>query len=116
VPGWSTSYLDYKALKKIVSSLTKKRLDTVSPATTVDSTGSVVFGGSRGFANGSNKAVAQPALWEPSGTELVQPLIPTIVAPSSEEDRGPAFQEHKAAFFSRLELELKKVWPAAASC
>ncbi|KAH7100602.1 hypothetical protein BKA62DRAFT_639662 [Auriculariales sp. MPI-PUGE-AT-0066] len=102
VPGWSTKYLDYKALKKIVSSLTKRRLPLTSstlPGPAPDYNGLGVTSEVHTFA--------QPTLWESSATDPVEPPLPAYL--SSNDDRGPVFQQHKAAFFSRLEEELKKI-------
>jgi len=109
-PGWSAYYLDYKSLKKIVSSLTKKRLTTntsVSPALEADPSSLSAAEGVRGFAGGVVRPLGQPALWEATSREPAEPPLPTIL--QSSDERGPAFQEHRTAFFSKLERELEKV-------
>ncbi|KAI0375722.1 hypothetical protein BV20DRAFT_976261 [Pilatotrama ljubarskyi] len=81
VPGWSAYYLDYKALKKIISSLAANRPP-------------------------SDAAALAPQSAAPTPTEE-PPLYASL---SQDDDRGPSFQAHKAAFFFKLERELEKVW------
>ncbi|KAI0776034.1 SPX domain-containing protein [Trametes elegans] len=80
VPGWSAYYLDYKALKKIISSLAANRPP-------------------------SEAAALAPASVVPTATEE-PPLYASL---GQDDDRGPSFQAHKAAFFFKLERELEKV-------
>ena len=101
VPGWSAYYLDYKALKKIISSLAANRPPAeaaalapqgpVRPGDILSSPVSprTVLGGER-------------AASEPEEPPLYAPL-------GQDDDRGPSFQAHKAAFFFKLERELEKV-------
>ncbi|OJT10196.1 Ankyrin repeat protein nuc-2 [Trametes pubescens] len=80
VPGWSAYYLDYKALKKIISSLSANRPPSEAVA----------------FTSSSD---VPPPTDEP----------PLYAALGQDDDRGPSFQAHKAAFFFRLERELEKI-------
>ena len=108
MPGWSPYYLDYKFLKKIVSSLAAKRpgaeaaalalgmrpADILSPMPTEDD--------------------AQPPLddshdMHEATTMFTDPDIPPIAAAIHGEDTSLDFQAHKAAFFFKLERELEKV-------
>ena len=87
IPGWSQYYLDYKGLKKIVSSLASGRVgsDTLS----VDEHREVTSTQSPELADGQALAL--------------------LSASGKDEDRGPHFQALKAAFFFKLERELEKV-------
>ncbi|KAL7282475.1 hypothetical protein ACG7TL_003946 [Trametes sanguinea] len=80
VPGWSAYYLDYKALKKIISSLAANRPPSEAAA----------------FA-------------PPSNTPLPSEEPPLYASLGQDDDRGPGFQAHKAAFFFKLERELEKI-------
>ncbi|KAI0677463.1 cyclin-dependent protein kinase inhibitor [Trametes maxima] len=80
VPGWSAYYLDYKALKKIISSLAANRPPSEAAA----------------LAPHSNVA-----------TPMEEP--PLYASLGQDDDRGPSFQAHKAAFFFKLERELEKI-------
>ncbi|CDO68721.1 hypothetical protein BN946_scf184652.g48 [Trametes cinnabarina] len=80
VPGWSAYYLDYKALKKIISSLVANR----PPSEAV-------------------------ALASPSSTHVPSEEPPLYASLGQDDDRGPSFQAHKAAFFFKLERELEKI-------
>ncbi|KAI0092626.1 SPX domain-containing protein [Irpex rosettiformis] len=81
VPGWSQHYLDYKSLKKIISSLESNRPVAEAAALAVGTPGS-----------------------EPSNL----PLLPPGFGPD-DDNRGREFQAYKAAFFFKLERELEKV-------
>lgn len=108
IPGWYEYYLDYKALKKIVSSLDAKptggnRL-SMKPSDMLEQT----------MPNRVDPAVTQPQppLWETgtSSADAVSPLSPAIVAGSALDlDRGSDFQTKKATFFFKLQRELDKV-------
>lgn len=98
IPGWSEYYLDYKFLKKIVSSLAAKR-----PASEAASL-------ALGIRPGD--AVAQAPTFDIHSLDRtpeaqVEPSI--LQTYGKEDDRGPDFQAHKAAFFFKLERELEKV-------
>jgi hypothetical protein len=101
--------LDYKALKKIVSSVTAEHSPVVEVSSeqrtrTTAMSPADVFRGAPG--------PIQP-LWELSVSSLqdrASPLPPTIAASTSlDQERGPAFQMKKAAFFFKLQRELDKV-------
>ena len=100
--------MDYKALKKIVSSVTAEHSPVVEVSSeqhsrTTAMSPADVFRGASG--------PIQP-LWELSGSmqDTASPLPPTIAASTSlDQERGPAFQMKKAAFFFKLQRELDKV-------
>lgn len=88
VPGWSAFYLDYKFLKKIISSLAANRPASEAAA----------------LALGVRPVDAN------SPTDGQSPGAPPIFSDSQrDEDRGPDFRAHKAAFFFKLERELEKI-------
>lgn len=97
VLGWSQSYLDYKGLKKVISALEN------SWKTAPDASGGAL---TPGDLLGVPPSPNDPPL---------QAFPPDAQAPISvssaglEDDRGPIFQAHKAAFFFKLERELEKV-------
>ncbi|RPD67076.1 hypothetical protein L227DRAFT_582465 [Lentinus tigrinus ALCF2SS1-6] len=101
VPGWSAYYLDYKALKKIISSLAANRPPSEAAALAPQS--SVRPG----------NLLASPTLPQtPRQTTLEarDPEEPPLYASLGQDDeRGPSFQAHKAAFFFKLERELEKI-------
>ncbi|KAF8916800.1 hypothetical protein CPB85DRAFT_252669 [Mucidula mucida] len=88
VPGWSAYYLDYKFLKKIISSLAANRPASEAAALAL------------GLRPGD---ILNP----PTGGATVEP--PLFSGASLDHDRGPDFQAHKAAFFFKLERELEKI-------
>jgi CDK inhibitor PHO81 len=104
IPGWSTYYIDYKFLKKIISSLVANRPASEAAA----------------LASGVRPAdiFPSPTLLRPSSPS---PRIPSNIlddglrrppifsGTGQDKDRGPDFQAHKAAFFFKLERELEKV-------
>ena len=101
VPGWSAYYLDYKALKKIISSLADNR--PASEAAALAPQSSVRPG----------DILASPQTPRQGPTSAHESEGPPIYAfLGQDDDRGPSFQAHKAAFFFRLERELEKVRPA----
>jgi len=83
VPGWSSYYLDYKFLKKIISSLAANR-----PA---------------------SEAAALASGIRPSDFLNSPRRPPIFTASDHDDDRGSDFHAHKAAFFFKLERELEKV-------
>ncbi|OCB90859.1 cyclin-dependent protein kinase inhibitor [Sanghuangporus baumii] len=87
IPGWSQYYLDYKGLKKIVSSLVSSRSGTYTLS--VDEQQEVTAAQTPELADGQALAL--------------------LSASGKDEDRGPHFQAHKAAFFFKLERELEKI-------
>ncbi|KAL1714800.1 hypothetical protein EV715DRAFT_256927 [Schizophyllum commune] len=90
VPGWSQYYLDYKFLKKIISSLADRRPASdsaalalgVRPADMVDAD--------------AISALSQASQEPPIFTD-------------TDATRGDDVQAHKAAFFFKLERELEKI-------
>lgn len=97
VPGWSQFYLDYKSLKKIISSLAAHRPASEAAALTVGVHPRDFFtprGGSQDTVRSST----------PSADE-----IPLFASFGHDDERGADFQAHKAAFFFKLERELEKV-------
>ncbi len=103
VPGWSSYYLDYKALKKIISSLAANRPPAEAPA----------LAPQRSVRPGN--ILASPTLPQtprqatPHAQDPEEP--PLYASLSRDDDRGPSFQANKAAFFFKLERELEKVSP-----
>ncbi|KAH9943358.1 cyclin-dependent protein kinase inhibitor [Epithele typhae] len=101
VPGWSAYYLDYKALKKIISALSDNHppSDVLAFAPTAGARPSDIL--------------ASPALPE---TPRALPTAahesdgpPLYASLGQDDERGPSFQAHKAAFFFKLERELEKI-------
>ena len=98
IPGWSEYYLDYKFLKKIVSSLAAKRPASEAAALAL------------GIRPGDS-LTQTPTLGErrPDVIPMDIDALPILPALGQDDDRGPDFQAHKAAFFFKLERELEKV-------
>lgn len=98
ISGWSTYYLDYKGLKKIIGALQS------SYSATADISGGPL-------RPGDLFSAPEPFnLQDTLPPDATAPLGPTNTA--LDDDRGPVFQAHKAAFFFKLERELEKVrWP-----
>ncbi|KAL0070963.1 phosphate system positive regulatory protein pho81 [Marasmius tenuissimus] len=99
VPGWSPYYLDYKFLKKIISSLEAHRPASESAALAL------------GLRPGDILNQPPASLSSPSvSIQDHDPDEPPIyTSHGHDEDRGPEFQAHKAAFFFKLERELEKI-------
>lgn len=104
--------MDYKFLKKIISSLAANRPASeaaalalgIRPADILDSTGTP-----------APQVPVPSAIPNPTG--LITPDEPEeliLSAFQQHDDRGPDFQAHKAAFFFKLERELEKVCTAKA--
>ncbi|KAH8830613.1 cyclin-dependent protein kinase inhibitor [Flagelloscypha sp. PMI_526] len=94
VPGWSQYYLDYKFLKKIISSLSANKPASEAAA----------------LALGVRPADFTPEPRSISSVLDVNPEHPPIFSElGSDGARGPDFQAHKAAFFFKLERELEKI-------
>ncbi|KAJ4472187.1 cyclin-dependent protein kinase inhibitor [Lentinula aciculospora] len=98
VPGWSAYYLDYKFLKKIISSLEAKRPVSESAAFALGTRPGDILSQQQG----PTTATIPPR----ENTPGAPPLFSTS---EHDEDRGPVFQAHKAAFFFKLERELEKI-------
>lgn len=97
MPGWSFYYLDYKYLKKIISSLAANRPASEAAALALSSRGDVTSHGAASSDIGS------------APRHSVEEHSPAFILPGNDSDRGPDFQAHKAAFFFKLERELEKV-------
>ncbi|KAF5387896.1 hypothetical protein D9615_000107 [Tricholomella constricta] len=103
VPGWSSYYLDYKFLKKIISSLAANR-----PA----SEAAALASGIRPTDILGQSASATPSASPRSPSTILDEGLrrPPIFSGSGlDSDRGPDFRAHKAAFFFKLERELEKI-------
>lgn len=98
VPGWSAFYLDYKGLKKIVSSLVKEktRVATSPPITTATPASIVV-------------SIDPAAILDGSGVSSNNTEITLLPSSGQDADRGPHFQKCKTKFFFKLQRELEKV-------
>lgn len=97
IPGWSSNYLDYKFLKKIISSLAANRPASEAAALAL---------GVRP-ADLSSESHSDPTVASLLSDGLGQPPVQT--ASGQDSTRGADFQAHKAAFFFKLERELEKV-------
>ncbi|KAF9452150.1 cyclin-dependent protein kinase inhibitor [Macrolepiota fuliginosa MF-IS2] len=98
VPGWSVYYLDYKFLKKIISSLAANR-----PA----SEAALLALGTRATDVTSQASPSSHISFVPRS--LANEPSPAFILPGNDSDKGPNFQAHKAAFFFKLERELEKI-------
>ncbi|KAJ7228963.1 cyclin-dependent protein kinase inhibitor [Mycena pura] len=92
VPGWSAYYLDYKFLKKIISSLTQHRPASEAAALALGLRPADIL----------DSSSQRPALPD-------APVVPPLFPGPDQDDRGPDFRAHKAAFFFKLERELEKI-------
>ena len=107
MPGWSPYYLDYKFLKKIISSLAAKRPASeaaalalgIRPADILNPSGSPPI-------TVSPTAQDIPTTTSPPSDPEQPPILSSL---RQDDDRGVDFQAHKAAFFFKLERELEKV-------
>ena len=105
IPGWSAFYLDYKGLKKIVSSL-----ESALDAATQSSVPQAPLSPAAILNAPSAVAVTHPGSALPPDAP-----VPLSVSSAFDDDRGPVFQSYRASFFFKLERELEKVRPAALS-
>ena len=106
IPGWGAYYLDYKALKKIISSLASSQ----SPSGTAIRPNDL-FGLVRTDSQTETPIVA-PSTEPP--TEAPAGFSPATLSlfPGRDHDppgAGSVFHAHKASFFFKLERELEKV-------
>ena len=110
MPGWSQYYLDYKFLKKIISSLAANR-----PASEAAALALGVRPSDVAPKSSSNEAQERDSedIASILGDGLNQP--PLQSTSGQDDDRGPDFQAHKAAFFFKLERELEKVCQRTSS-
>ncbi|KAH9482952.1 Ankyrin repeat protein nuc-2 [Psilocybe cubensis] len=104
VPGWSSYYLDYKFLKKIISSLAANRPASEAAALAL---------GVRPhdtLIQLSPQPISQTIRPSPAASPAGSPGQPPFFAASGHDlERGPDFRAHKAAFFFKLERELEKI-------
>ncbi|KAF8974684.1 cyclin-dependent protein kinase inhibitor [Flammula alnicola] len=104
VPGWSSYYLDYKFLKKIISSLAANRPASEAAALAL---------GVRPpdhLIQSSPQPISQTTRRSPAVSPAGSPGQPPFFATSGHDlQRGPDFRAHKAAFFFKLERELEKI-------
>lgn len=105
VPGWSSYYLDYKGLKKIVSSLTSGRPSAAAAALALGARPTDLL---HPVLEGDLSQGALSPTVRDSGLQDSQALTLLSVS-GGDEERGPQFQAHKAAFFFKLERELEKI-------
>ncbi|KAJ6627519.1 cyclin-dependent protein kinase inhibitor [Mycena sp. CBHHK59/15] len=101
VPGWSAYYLDYKFLKKIISSLTAHRPASEAAALAL---------GLRPVDILDPSSPSAPSVLRDQPPILDDgPGAPPLFSGSAQDERGPDFRAHKAAFFFKLERELEKI-------
>lgn len=104
MPGWSNYYLDYKFLKKIISSLAANRPASEAAALAL---------GVRPpdpLIQSLPQPISQTTRRSPAASPAASPGQPPFFAASGHDaERGPDFRAHKAAFFFKLERELEKV-------
>ncbi|KAG8994889.1 ubiquitin-protein ligase peroxin 12 [Tulasnella sp. JGI-2019a] len=96
IPGWSQFYLDYKGLKKIISALENSSNAFADASSSPLRPGSILGGPT------SNESQLQ-------ALPLAAQASVGVASAGYEDDRGPVFQAHKAAFFWKLERELEKI-------
>ncbi|KAJ7507446.1 hypothetical protein B0H11DRAFT_1967103, partial [Mycena galericulata] len=101
VPGWSAYYLDYKFLKKIISSLTAHRPASEAAA--------LALGLRPADILDSSSPSVSAVLRDQHPIVADDPDVPPLFSGSGNDDRGPDFRAHKAAFFFKLERELEKI-------
>lgn len=105
IPGWSQYYLDYKALKKIISAANKSIPGNASPFVKAIRPSDVLVSPTASASSPlPPTSLAVDAVLQANVTE---PLAIPVVG--RDEDRGPEFQRSKAMFFFKLERELEKV-------
>jgi CDK inhibitor PHO81 len=106
IPGWSQNYLDYKFLKKIISSLAANRPASEAAALALGVLPADILIESSSTPNEAQEIGSANVA---SILEDVPGQPPIQSASGQDDDRGPDFQAHKAAFFFKLERELEKV-------
>lgn len=105
MPGWSQYYLDYKFLKKIISSLAANRpaSEAAALASGVRPTDTLIQSSPQPISQATSRR-------SPATSPASSPGQPPFFAASGHDlERGPDFRAHKAAFFFKLERELEKV-------
>ena len=108
MPGWSPYYLDYKFLKKIVSSLAAKRPGVEAAALALGMRPADILSPEPSDSDVQTPLASHHNIWE-SSMMITDPDLPPISAAIHGEDTSLDFQAHKAAFFFKLERELEKV-------
>ena len=108
MPGWSSYYLDYKFLKKIISSLAAKRPGAEAAALALGMRPADILTSTPSGSDVQTPSTSHPNIWE-SSMMITDPDLPPIAAAIHGEDTSLDFQAHKAAFFFKLERELEKV-------
>lgn len=101
MPGWSAYYLDYKFLKKIISSLTARRPASEAAALALGLRPADILNPSSLSASAVSR--------DQHSIVVDDPEVPPLFSGSGSDERGPDFRAHKAAFFFKLERELEKV-------
>lgn len=107
MPGWSQYYLDYKFLKKIISSLAANRPASEAAALALGVRPSDILNAPKSSSSNEPQDRQSEDITSILGDGLNQP--PLQSTSGQDDDRGPDFQAHKAAFFFKLERELEKV-------
>ncbi|KAG9317170.1 cyclin-dependent protein kinase inhibitor [Chiua virens] len=102
VPGWSAYYLDYKFLKKIISSLTANRPASEAAALALGVRPADLLNPTGNPAIPSDNASSDTPPDDPN-------QLPILSSLGQDSDRGADFHAHKAAFFFKLERELEKI-------
>ncbi|TCD67694.1 hypothetical protein EIP91_012060 [Steccherinum ochraceum] len=97
VPGWSQYYLDYKHLKKIISSLTSHRPAAEAAALAIGVPPRDLL---------SSQSAVDDLQEQPLGPNDGPPILASL---GQDDERSPGFQAVKAAFFFKLERELEKI-------
>ncbi|KAJ1311286.1 hypothetical protein OPQ81_009784 [Rhizoctonia solani] len=103
IPGWGAYYLDYKALKKIISSLAASQ---ITPHDAIRPTDLLNLPNQTAPIDSAPSTEAAPELPEGFSTTALS------LYPGQEHDppgAGSVFHAHKAAFFFKLERELEKI-------
>lgn len=103
VPGWSHYYLDYKFLKKIISSLVANGPASEAAALAVGVRPNDLI---QSLPHHASHTIRR----SPASSPPTSPGQPPIFEASRHDlEREPDFRAHKAAFFFKLERELEKV-------
>lgn len=97
VPGWSQYYLDYKHLKKIISSLNLHRPAAEAAALAIGVPPSDLL---------ASQSAEDDLEDQPLGPNDGPPILASV---GQDDERSAGFQAVKAAFFFKLERELEKV-------
>lgn len=105
MPGWSQYYLDYKFLKKIISSLEANR-----PASEAAALALGVRPHDPTLIQSSWQHASQTLRRSPVSSPASPGQPPIFEASRHDLEREPDFRAHKAAFFFKLERELEKVY------